>query len=158
MPAQPHIQVKFETTADEVAESDLIQATKRVLEQHDRSTATVSIAVVDDGEMHDLNRRYLQHDYPTDVLSFKLSDDDEPLDGEIIVSIDTARTQAGDHHWPVAAELMLYVVHGTLHLLGYDDHQEDERRTMYRTQRRILAELGHPMNDDDELSMKGTSS
>ena len=158
MTPQPHIQVRFETTADEVAESDLIEATTKVLQQHDQGVATISIAVIDDDEMHELNRRFLDHDYPTDVLSFRLSDVNEPLDGEIVVSIDTARTQAADHQWPVSAELMLYVVHGTLHLLGYDDHQEDERRTMYQTQRRILAELGHPMNDDDELSIQGGSS
>ena len=62
-----------------------------------RHAVQVSIAVVDDPTIHELNRRFLQHDYPTDVLSFVLEQQDGRLEGEVIVSTDTAVAQAGEY-------------------------------------------------------------
>ena len=114
--------------------------------------ANVSVALVDDPAMHELNRRHLAHDYPTDVLSFLLSApqsdrSDEPpsgacLDGELIISTDTAVRQAAEYGWPAAEELTLYVVHGLLHLCGYDDHRAIDRRHMRDRERAILGTLG----------------
>jgi probable rRNA maturation factor len=114
--------------------------------------AQVSIALVTDPAMHDLNRRHLQHDYPTDVLSFLLSapPSDEPdadgvaapLEGELIVSTDTAVRQAAEYGWPPDAELTLYIVHGVLHLCGHDDHTTADRRRMRARERAILQTWG----------------
>ena len=62
--------------------------------------------------IHELNRRYLNHDWPTDVLSFTLDDDDDGLAGEIIVSADTATVAAERYGWKMADEILLYVIHG----------------------------------------------
>ena len=88
----------------------------------DRRVA-VSLVVVDDPTIHRLNRQFLDHDYATDVLSFVLEDDQERLEGEIIVSVDTATREATEAGWRAADELMLYAVHGALHLAGYGDKQ-----------------------------------
>ena len=131
-----------------VDEPALVEATRCVLTLHEVPAATISVAVVDDAEIHQLNRQYLDHDYPTDVLSFRLSEESEPLDGEVIVSAETAERVAAEHNWAAASELLLYLVHGLLHLIGYDDHQEGERQKMDRKQRAILAELGHTVPAD----------
>jgi probable rRNA maturation factor len=104
--------------------------------------AQLSIAIVDDATIHELNRRYLEHDYPTDVLSFTLERDNEHLEGEVIASAETAARSAADYGWSADDELLLYVVHGTLHLVGHDDGTPDERAVMRRLERRYLASFG----------------
>ena len=103
----------------------------------------LSYAVLDDETMHAVNRDTLDHDYPTDVLSFPMADD-PVLMGEILVSADTARREAAARGHPAYHELLLYAVHGTLHLLGYDDHDPKARARMRRAERAALAALGVP--------------
>ena len=103
----------------------------------------LSFAVLDDPTMHGVNRDTLDHDYPTDVLSFPMAS--EPvLVGEILVSADTARREAAARGHPAYHELLLYAVHGVLHLLGYDDHDPKARTRMRRAERAALAALGVP--------------
>jgi probable rRNA maturation factor len=101
----------------------------------------LSIAVVDDPTIHALNRQYLEHDYPTDVLSFVLERDGARLEGEVIVSSETAIRSAARWGWPPEDELLLYVVHGTLHLVGFEDTTDDARTEMRQQERRYLALL-----------------
>jgi probable rRNA maturation factor len=104
--------------------------------------ATISVAVVDDEAMHELNRRFLQHDYPTDVLSFTLEDDADRLEGEIIVSRDTAQRFAAEAGWSVEDELLLYVVHGALHLAGHRDKSPADEAAMRLAEATVLDRLG----------------
>jgi probable rRNA maturation factor len=98
--------------------------------------------VVDDETIHDLNRRFLAHDYATDVLSFALEQSADGLDGEIIVSADFATASAPRYEWSAADELLLYVIHGALHLAGYDDHEPDDISRMRAAEARHLALAG----------------
>jgi probable rRNA maturation factor len=102
----------------------------------------VSLAVVDDPTIHALNRRYLNHDWPTDVLSFVLTEHDRHLEGEVIISADTAAAAAVEIGWPSAAEQLLYVVHGMLHLIGYRDKQSAEAQRMRAAEAAVLHEFG----------------
>ena len=103
----------------------------------------LSFAVLDDERMHAVNRDQLGHDYPTDVLSFPFAE--EPvLVGEVLLSADTARREAAARGHPAYHELLLYAVHGVLHLLGYDDHDPAARRRMRGAERTALAALGVP--------------
>src|SRR5262245_19207518 len=70
----------------------------------------VSIAVVNDSTIHQINKQYLQHDYPTDVISFVFDHQGEMLQGEIVVSSDTAAASCAEYGWSEADELLLYVV------------------------------------------------
>jgi probable rRNA maturation factor len=103
----------------------------------------VSVAVVDDDEMQAHNQRHLQHDYPTDVLSFLMADS-PGIEGELLLSADTARREAAARGHPAYHELLLYAVHGVLHLLGFDDHTPGDRRRMRRAERETLQALGLP--------------
>jgi probable rRNA maturation factor len=97
---------------------------------------------VDDETIHGLNRRFLDHDFPTDVITFPLEEEDGHLEGEIVASFDTARREAGRFGWPAADELLLYVIHGALHLLGYDDTTADAAGQMREQERVMLAHFG----------------
>ena len=119
-------------------------AAENVVGEVELSQCQISIAIVDDDTIHELNRRYLQHDYPTDVLSFPLEHNlaDGILTGEIIVSADTAKVNASEYGWEAQNELTLYVIHGCLHLIGYDDHSENDRSEMRAAEQRVLSRLG----------------
>jgi probable rRNA maturation factor len=123
-------------------EARLRDAVAAVLAEEGPPAATVSVAVVDDPTIHRLNRQYLQHDYPTDVLSFVLDASDDALDGEIIVSAETARAQAAKFGWGAEDELLLYAIHGALHLVGYDDLDPDEAARMRAAEVRYLRRVG----------------
>jgi probable rRNA maturation factor len=124
-------------------DNDRLEAVVRAILEGERvRPAKVSVAIVDDGTIHRLNREYLQHDAPTDVLSFMLEQNEKTLDGEVVVSVDTAVATAARFGWTTADELLLYVVHGTLHLLGYDDQSPDALREMRERERHYLLALG----------------
>ncbi len=120
----------------------LVAAVRSVLAESSFQSATVSVAVVDDPTIHALNRRYLQHDYPTDVLSFVLEDDGRQLQGELVVSADTAARNAVDYGWSAADELLLVLVHGALHLVGHRDQEPAEIAAMRQAEAAHLKQLG----------------
>jgi probable rRNA maturation factor len=102
----------------------------------------VTIAVVRDQAIRRLNRLYLREDEPTDVLSFSLERSGDMLEGEIIVSSETALTQAQLCGNDPEGELLLYVIHGALHLVGFDDHRPRDRAKMRQQERRYLKQFG----------------
>jgi probable rRNA maturation factor len=121
------------------------EVARRVLEGEGIADAEISLAFVDNPTIHQLNKRYLQHDEPTDVLSFPLSDTNaKRLAGELVIGAEVARDQAAERGHAVEAELALYVIHGLLHLCGYDDHSSGGASEMRGKERDYLAELGYP--------------
>lgn len=123
-------------------DADRLRAAARlVLEAEGITQGSLSIAVVSDRAMRPLNRRYLQHDEATDVLSFLFDSGPGCLDGEVIISADTAATRAPEYGLNLGEELALYVIHGILHLVGYDDTTPGARKRMLARQRRYLRRL-----------------
>ena len=105
----------------------------------------VSVLFVDDEEIQELNRQYRELDRPTDVLSFTM-DEETPPDGyrvlgDIVLSLPTAARQAAAlGHRPIA-EATILLIHGALHLLGFDDEQPAARSRMLRRQQRLAQEF-----------------
>lgn len=118
------------------------KAIREILRDVGHARAAISLTLVDDEEIHALNRQFLGHDYPTDVITFQLSAEGEPLEGEIVVSVDTAAATAERLGWDAADELLLYVIHGALHLAGYDDTSERAAAKMRRAEREYLGRFG----------------
>ncbi len=154
MPAEPPPPVVVEvgdarSFLDPADRTSLAALARRVLEAEGISRAEVSIAIVDDPTIHAVNRDHLGHDWPTDVISFILSGGgDDIFSGEIIVSHETADRMArldGIDSW---TELVLYVIHGLLHLCGHDDLTDDGAAAMRRREGELLAceGLAHPFS------------
>lgn len=141
-PRKYTIDYAVEVENDPGDDARMTEAVKRILDDADFESAQISIAIVDDEAIHDLNRRYLDHDYPTDVLSFTLAEEGSHLEGQLVVSIDTAAAQAAEYGWRTEDELLLYVVHGTLHLVGYDDATPELRADMQTQECRVLEPFG----------------
>ena len=112
----------------------------------DSANADMTIVLTDDAQLHELNREYLGVDAPTDVLSFPASETDPETGaqylGDIVISIPRAmlQAQAGGH--PLEAEVQLLVVHGTLHLLGHDHAEAEEKARMWQAQAEVMSRLG----------------
>lgn len=125
-----------------IDEPRLQRVAAAILQEAGYAEITLSLAVVDDPTIHDLNRRHLQHDYPTDVLSFALLDEPPRIEGEVIVSADTAIENAKEYGWAPESELLLYVIHGVLHLAGHRDKADDEISAMRAAEARYLKLAG----------------
>lgn len=107
-----------------------------------------NVIIVDNEEIHKINKEYRNIDRPTDVISFALEDDDtfikidKRILGDIYISIDKAKEQANEYGHTLLRELCFLTIHGILHLLGYDHMEKDEEKIMFELQERILTEYG----------------
>jgi probable rRNA maturation factor len=101
--------------------------------------ARVGVAVVDDMAIAKLHAEFLNDPDPTDVLSFVLERSQKVLEGEVVVSADTAKACAPRYRCTADDELLRYVIHGTLHLVGYDDMTPKDRTVMRREEKKHLA-------------------
>jgi len=148
------IDITNEQTRLAIDEPRLREAILAVLAGQGVTRGAISVAVVDDPAIHALNVRYLQHDYATDVLSFVLEEGDGYVEGEVIVSADTAIAGSTRFGWQPMDELLLYAVHGTLHLTGLDDHSPEEIAEMRALEVRYLAPFGlvPPWRDAEQPS------
>lgn len=115
-------------------------AVRHALREEGVRAGEISIALVDDATIAQLNHEYLGHDGPTDVISFALHEEGEEMIGDVYVGVDQAGRQAADFGATPAEEVLRLAVHGTLHVLGYD-HPEGEERTgseMFARQEALL--------------------
>jgi probable rRNA maturation factor len=141
MPIKVSIASPQETV--EVDRRRLRETARAVLEGEGVNDADISLAFVDNPTIHRLNKQYLSHDEPTDVLSFPLSEG-KRLAGELVIGAEVAKAQSASAGHDVQAELALYVIHGLLHLCGYDDGELKDAAKMRDRERHYLKQLGWP--------------
>ena len=123
----------------------LERAAKETLD-HQSVEGDLTLVVTDDAQLQAMNRKYLDIDSPTDVLSFPASEMDpdtgQPYQGDILLSLPRAEEQARSAGHVLEAELQLLVVHGTLHLLGHDHAESGDKARMWAAQAEVLKRLG----------------
>jgi len=128
-----------------VREPRLISLAQEILTISGDPEAELSLEIVGNTRIRRLNRQYRQHDHPTDVLAFPIreaSGPRTPLLGDVVISFPKAATQASRQGHSIEEELMTLLVHGILHLQGYDHERgEPEARRMRRKEREILETL-----------------
>ena len=128
-----------------IDEARLRKVLTYLFQQAGYTTGEISLAAVDNAAIHAVNREHLAHDYPTDVISFVFTDEPPLLDGEVIASAEYALGEATRYGWPAEDELLLYFVHGALHLIGYDDTTPAAAQLMRAQERQLLAAFDlHP--------------
>ncbi len=124
-----------------VNESLIHDAVQTALKIHGVVKAVMDVAVLDPEEMQKVNARHLGHDYPADVLSFLLEETDDSIEGEVLVCPAVANEWSKKYGWEPENELVLYAVHGTLHLVGFDDLTPEDEVEMRAAEREVLAEF-----------------
>jgi len=119
-------------------------AVQAALAHGGRPGLDLSVVFVDDAEIAALHGRWFDDPTPTDVISFDLGQDEPGPAGELYVSVERARAEARARGLPLERELALYLVHGALHLCGYDDRERRERARMRAAEAAVLERLGYP--------------
>ncbi|MDR3234404.1 MAG: rRNA maturation RNase YbeY [Planctomycetaceae bacterium] len=124
--------VKIRTVCDKILDDSHIRSGK------------LNVVLVDNDTIHQYNADFLHHDYPTDVISFPVEyrQSEGHLEGEILVCSEVACERAKEFGWQPQDELLLYVIHGLLHLAGFDDKTEALQAVMRQKEREYLAFAG----------------
>lgn len=141
------IEVLFEITPSAEVEEAIINASEAALKNRGK-WGDITFSVVDDEEIHQVNREYRNVDRPTDVISFPANEGEsiaalpDGFLGDIMISLPRAEAQAEEYGHSLKRELSFLAVHGTLHLLGYDHMTDEEAKEMFALQDEILGEMG----------------
>ena len=138
------IEVQVDAGTHPELEDLLRSAVEATLSQAEIDAGEVSITLLDDAAIQAMNREHLKHDRVTDVISFALWEEGEPVVGDIYLGADQAGRQAAEADVDVHEEFTRLAVHGTLHVLGWDHPEAAEERVeseMYRLQETIVAAL-----------------
>lgn len=139
------IEVLVDGPSDAPGIDGLEAGVRAALEARGVERAEISLALVDDDAIRELNRTHLGHDRPTDVIAFGLwSPGDPVVVGDVYLGLDQARRQADEEGVDAAEELLRLAIHGTLHVTGMDHPEAAADRPdseMYRLQERLVAEL-----------------
>lgn len=139
------IEISVSGCADSLADR-LECAARLALTSHRIRSGQLEIAIVDDAEMSEQHARWMDDPSTTDSLAFDLRDnpDASSVDGQLLAceSVARRRAESAGHDWQ--DELTLYVIHGCLHLCGFDDHDSEASARMHAEEDRLLVELGLP--------------
>jgi probable rRNA maturation factor len=112
-----------------------------VLKSETRHNAEINIIFINDSMMIEMNRKYLHHNYPTDVLCFLFNETRNLLDGEVYINIDQARRQALEYSATYREEYARLIIHGVLHLVGHDDATKNEREKMTTLENSYISKI-----------------
>jgi len=117
---------------------------EKILDDFSIQSGRLGIILVDNDTIQQYNRDFLQHDYPTDVISFPIEDrrGEGHLEAEVLACTQVAKDRAPEFSWSSENELLLYIVHGVLHLVGFDDTTPEARTAMQQKEKEYLAHLG----------------
>ncbi len=118
--------------------SEILRVLKRAKD------AEIEVVFLDDKDIRKLNRQFKKEDMATDVLSFRIDREEfgrEKFLGEVVISLDTAFRNSKLFGTDAEYEIIRYVIHGMLHLFGYDDQTEKDRSEMWAKQEKLLSEL-----------------
>ena len=129
----------IEVTAD--IDDDWINSTcKNILNDKDKNTASISIILTNDKKLLQLKNQYFQQNILTDVITFNLEEDGDPIEGEIYISNNRVSENAWKFNQDIGRELKRVIVHGILHLLDYDDQTSEEKEKMTRLEDHYLSQ------------------
>ena len=111
----------------------------------EKKDAELNIVFLDNKRIREINKTFLRHNYATDVLSFAYNESPSKnnITGEIIISVEMAATLAQKHGYAIEGEIALYLVHGILHLFGYDDKLKRDAKKMHEREGELLSNLGY---------------
>ena len=147
------IEVHDTTGESPLSGSEIMRIAQEALRQGGESELDLGVILVTGEALSQMHGRYLDDPTPTDVITFDLRGDapgeeEHGPDGELYVSVDQVRVVAAERGRSFGDELALYVVHGALHLCGFDDSDEAERRRMRIAERGVLETLGYAVDDE----------
>lgn len=139
-PLSIYIDREHHTTAIDI--ESLRAHTRAAITEIDRPLHRLSIRIITDEQMCDLHRQFSNDDSTTDVLTFPATDATDHIDADIAICLDQAARQSAARDHCINHELLLYIIHGILHCIGYDDHTKADYAAMHTEEDRILRAIG----------------
>lgn len=109
-----------------------------IIEEYSLTITSLSISFINSKELRDINKEYLDHDYETDVITFNYSRQKKNIDGEILISFEEAKVNAKRYNVKLGQELLRLVIHGMLHLLHFDDKNEESKKIMKKEENKLI--------------------
>ncbi len=126
--------------APKLERGEIAVLVRRIIRDERKKADSINVVLVSDDYLLDVNRKFLSHNYRTDVIAFDLSEN-EIIDGEVYVSVDCAKAQAKRFKIPLKAEILRLIVHGIFHLTGLDDRTRDEKLSMRKRENECIQEF-----------------
>jgi probable rRNA maturation factor len=114
----------------------LISKVENLLNDFKVKEAVITFIYMDNDDIQELNNQFLEHNYPTDVITFSL--EDNRIDGEVYIGAQIAENQAQEYKVTIKNECIRLAIHGTLHLLGYEDDTEEKRSEMHQLENKYI--------------------
>jgi rRNA maturation RNase YbeY len=133
------VEIFNETKRKYLPSKKIMDVANLIFEEYNIKDAKIRIVFIYDNEIKEINNRFLHHNSPTDVLSFNF--EEENLEGEIYISIETAEQQAKEYKVSLTNELLRLLIHGILHLLGYEDNTIKKRKIMHNLEDKYLQKI-----------------
>ena len=128
------VSIFYDHPTPPIIENNLKSLCREVLISEGFEKYSLSIIFVDDEKLKKMKKKYFNQDLYTDVIAFNLSDDKSKLDGEIYISFDAIKINSELYKTNINNELQRIVVHGILHLMGYEDNTKDKKEEMTKTE------------------------
>lgn len=129
---------KMETKQKRIPRKALRNSITNVLQHFEKHNASINIILTDDDMILQLNYKFLNHKYITDVISFDLSENQDSLLGEVYICLPQAQRQAKEYKTTLKNELLRLAIHGILHILGFKDYTSKEKKEMTRLENYFL--------------------
>lgn len=117
----------------------------KVTTNEDQPIKSINLILSTDSHLNNLKKQYFQKDHYTDVIAFNLEDDDDLIDGEIYISMDRIIDNANKFNCNLNTELKRIIIHGLLHLIGYNDSSKEEKKTMTNLENFYMSECSQPI-------------
>ena len=130
------VQVVNKSGIQYIPRQRIISVLEQVFFHENIESIRAGVIVINDKEIRQMNKKYLNHDYPTDVLAFSTNED--PLEVEIYISVEFAINYSEEHNTIWRDEVVLYAIHGALHVIGYKDETEEEKQKMRYLEEKYL--------------------
>jgi probable rRNA maturation factor len=116
----------------------VIKAIENLLRKEKVRKAEINIVYIKNDEIKKLNRKYLKHNRVTDVIAFPLNVESDFIEGEIYIGIEVAKEQSKFYKVSLTNEILRLALHGTLHLIGYDDSTKDDKKIMHKLENKYI--------------------
>lgn len=142
------VKVTNEQTLVAVVPEELKRGVRAALEHGNCPRGKLHLLVVNDARSRAMNQRFLQHDYATDVITFPLTIEPGFVEADILISAETAARSAGELGVAPQDEILLYAVHGALHLMGFDDTSPESAKAMRQAESEVFMRMGKPFPVD----------
>jgi len=110
-------------------------------DEYNLTIQSLSISFIKSDELREMNKRYLKHDYNTDIITFNYSKILKDIDGELLISFEEAKINSKKYRVTYSNEIIRLIIHGMLHLLNYDDSDSVSKKIMKKEEKRLINKI-----------------